>query len=463
MRLLDRKFDASAMSPDAPPPRNPDPEVVDPDSVRIQVNTTVYTTESLNGQGGPLIQTSVPEDNPHALDIHFIPPSGWPAASVVSVIVQAGDMCRIVDPPPLHARYMRDERFVFTTRGFGKAPFEVHNRGEDDGKSQPPSVGFAVRGSATTDGSLLMGHHYALLDSNTSHKHPVLFLVKPAEGEGMPHMYLGWTGICYGFTGMNKKGLSYGINNSDTLSNSLVNEFVNNFFNYLMFDGDPVKLQSSGLPMGFLGREILSHHATVASAADFIRDTGHTYGWNVLLADATGDMRILETRSAIDELEMERITDVMSYGPDDRDLWGLPLASVGPDDLRMASHYNSFLNDDGYTEDINFRFLIFNVNPQRVWTTFYYRSLRAFFILGEQIGSRMDHGFDVAAMQEVLKLPDLVDDRDSMSCAVYEPQKMKVHFPMGQVPVTDGPFMDFDYGRYLDTGVVLLNGREVQP
>jgi len=62
-----------------------------------------------------------------------------------------------------------------------------------------PSLSFALRGTATKDGKPLAAHHFALLDSNTSHKHTVLFVNKPAEGPAA--RVLGWTGIVWGFSG----------------------------------------------------------------------------------------------------------------------------------------------------------------------------------------------------------------------------------------------------------------------
>jgi len=438
--LKDQKFDVASIAGDDSDDfvaRNVDPERVNPDSIRIQLDDIVYESGH-----DSIVITDVEEDET-ALRVTFTPPGGLPPAAVVSLILQAGDMCDIIDPPPQHARYMRDERLTVTTAGYGKPPHQVPNKSADDGRSQPPSISFALRGSATADGSTIMGHHYALLDANTSHKHPVLFEVTPPEDEGIPHVYLGWTGIVYGFTGMNAAGLSYSVNNSDTLSNPLVNEFMNKFLDYLLYGSPDVQLLSSGVPMGIMGRELLTHSRTVEEGAAYLESIDHTYGWNIMLADAAGGIRAVSVRSRIDELERDRYTNTMITTPLDRDMWGNRLHSVDDDDLYMASHYQAFTNGDGYTEDIHERFLVFDVVPQRIWTSFYFRSLRAFYVLRDEIID--NYGvFDVPLAIGVLRNDALVDTRDSMSAVVYQPQQLKLHFAMGEMPATDGPFIEYD-------------------
>src|SRR6185503_17903670 len=137
-----------------------EPEGVDPDSIRIQVDTEVLDATD------PQItsRTVTTEAGDAALEVTFTPAGGFPDASVVSLLFSAGDLSFIDDPPPGHARLMRDERIVFTTEGTGEPPDAVDNRGELDGRTQPPSIGLAVRGSATAGGDPLMAHPYALLD-----------------------------------------------------------------------------------------------------------------------------------------------------------------------------------------------------------------------------------------------------------------------------------------------------------
>ncbi|MFW5739041.1 MAG: hypothetical protein ACOC1F_01600, partial [Myxococcota bacterium] len=138
------------------------PEGVNPDSIRIQLDQTIYEA------GDPSIETrEFVEDGVLMLEVAFRAPGGLPPGKEVALLLQATDKAWIEDPPPAHSRVMRDERFVFSTVGTGKATHEIENRGEEDGRTQPPSLSFAVRGSATPDGMPLLAHHYALLDSNT--------------------------------------------------------------------------------------------------------------------------------------------------------------------------------------------------------------------------------------------------------------------------------------------------------
>jgi hypothetical protein len=405
---------------------NAEPEGVDPASIRIQFNTTQYvasdaaitTAEKVDPGGGE-----------RTLEVTFRPPGGLEPASVHSMIIQAGDLSNVTEPPPPHARLMRDERIVFTTAGHGKKPFEVENRGERDGRTQPPSIAFAVRGTATPGGEPLLAHHFGLLDSNTSHKHTVLFVHKPAGRT--PHAVLGWTGVIWGFSGMNADGLAYAVNSSDTLDNPMVGQVAEKFFD--------ARLLSSGIPIGMIGRELLAGHKTAGAAAAYVASAKRTFGWNVLLADAAGGMASVETDS-----------DVFASGdggayvttPDESldenlDPHGRRWSSVGPDDIRMASHYRR------NTEDIDRRVLVFNVRPQRFWTSFYFRSMRAWGILGEQIAAR--HGaIDFNSAVDILRTPDLVDTRDSMNAVIYRPAAGVFHYAMGKVPATSLPFAVFD-------------------
>ncbi len=445
--IADQKLDFSTVSSDAAPPRNFDPKKVDANSIRIQLDTEVYTAGQKNSAGGDIIATSVPSGDESKLEVTFTPPNGLQAGKVVSIIIWAGDQCVINDPPPLHARLMRDERIVFSTEGYGKKPREIDNLGAYNGYSQPPSISFALRNGATKDGRPLMAHHYSLLDSNTSHKHAVLFVVKPKESEGYGHAYLGWTGIIYGFTGMNENGLAISVNNSDTLSNPLVNEFLNNFTNYLL-EGVSVNLIGSGAPMGIMEREILTKQKNVDGAVDYLKSATFAFGWNVMLADASGGVKGAELRSVIDKLENSRETNASVYGPGDLDPFNKPIASVGGDDLAMASHYQTYYNKDGLPDDMSLHYLIFEIKPQRLWSTFYFRSLRSFFILKSKIAEKLGSA-DVEGMIELLRTPELVDRRDSMSAVVYDLKEKTLHFSMGIIPATDGEFMELNLEKAL--------------
>ena len=225
---------------------------------------------------------------------------------------------------------MRDVRIGFTTAGYGEVPWNVENRGFNDGRSQPPSFGFAVRRSATPDNSIRLGHHFALLDNNSSHKHGAVFVYHP-EG-GHPYAMPGWTGAIFGFSGMNSEGLTFVANPCDTMDNPLAGEFKELLI--------MAKMISSGIPMGLLGREILSRFTRVGEAVTWLRQQQFTYGWCILVGDAQQDMVSIEVDSNI----LEDATSFNVWTPDATDLegvdeWGRPLASVGEDDLRVTAPF----------------------------------------------------------------------------------------------------------------------------
>jgi hypothetical protein len=406
-----------------------DPDGPNPDSIRIQLDEEVYRS------GDSSIETATGGRKGELLEVLFTPPRGLPRASVVSMTISAGDLSLVTNPPPAHARMMRDERIVFTTRGFGKPPHEVPNKGAPDNRYQPPSIGFALRNSATADGRMLVAHHFALLDSNTSHKHTILYVHRPKEG--MPHVVLGWSGVIWGFSGMNRDGLVYIADLSDTLDNQVVARFLEDFTS--------AKLLSSGIPGGILGREMLARSGSAGQALEYLARQKRTFGWNIIVADPTGEMVAVECDSNI---QNRRDKGFFAYTPDasdpaNLDRWGMPWASVGPDDLRIASHFQR------NTED--FELTVFGhrvIPPQRYWTSFYYRSLRAFFILGERIAAGYGR-LDVPGVIDILRVPDLVDHRDSMNAAIYDPRGRILYYAMGEVPATDGPFVPFNAGAAL--------------
>lgn len=395
------------------------PEGVDPASIRIQLDDVIYES------GDPAI--SFEEDG---TEVVFKPPGGFPPAKSVALLLQAADLAWVVDPPPGHARVMRDDRFTFSTAGYGKATYEIENRGEEDGRTQPPSLSFAVRGSATPDGLPLLAHHYALLDTNTSHKHTVLLKIRPDEGT--PHVVTSWTGAVGGFSGMNLSGLAVAINNSDTLDNNMA-------ANVQASDLNSAQLVMDGIPLFALMREILTQRKTSQEAVAHLRDANRTFGWNVLFHDADSDMVAVESDGdAFDDGD----DGFYPYTPDatnpgNVDSYGRRWSSVGPDDIRMASHFAR------NTEDIRQMVIAWEVVPQRYWTTFYYRSLRAYFNLGSAISERYG-GIGTEGAQEILRMPVLVDERDSMSSAIYRPSERVMYYAMGQVPATSGPFRKVD-------------------
>ncbi len=477
LTCIDPRVDAECLDHGCVEPT--DPGCVDPDSIRITLNDQLYVVAD------DAVQTRLlpPEDEEPPgsfadcygpLEVVITPPGGLEPASIVSLVVQAGDQSPVYSPPPFHSKVMRDERIVFTTEGFaaqagyGARPHEVENRGEWDPRSQPPSIAFGVRGSATEDGNPLFAHHYTLLDSDMVHEHSVVFVYIPDEGH--PHVVPSWAGLIWGFSGMNDQGLTYAFNNSDSLDNSLVGGVLKTIFepeNLAKLVQNPdlkglsaalsgTSLFTTGLLAGITGREVLTRTATVEEGIGYMYSVGRTYGWNYMLADAEGEMAVLELDSGTQALDPGQGAAPMDedgfrfYSPDpsdpaNLDQYGRPFASTGPDDLRMASHFQKNQDDMVDLPILS----TFAPRPQRFWSGFYFRSLRAFYILGEQISSRYGT-IDLNQAIEILRTPDLVDTRDSMNACVYEPATRKLHWAMGGVPATDQPFVEFDLG--LETG-----------
>jgi hypothetical protein len=395
---------------------------VDPDTVRVRYNETQFEYP----KDQDVIEVQPIDGDPQGLRVSFLPPGGFRPAAVESLVLQAGDFNRIVNPPPLHARFMRDERVTFSTRGVGLRREEIPNAGAPDPAVQPTALAFAARGTAT-GGEPLLAHHYALLDSNTIHKHGVVFVHVPDQGQ--PHMVLGYSGLVWGFSGMNASGLTWTFTHSDSLDNPMVKAFVDGLFD--------AHLRADGVPIGILGRDLLLRQRTVAEAAAVARQVRSTFGWNQLVADASGDLAAIETDSAL-----QGGSGAFAYGadpadPGNLDADGRPLGSTGPDDLRIACHFVKNL------EDLRTQVLVFDLRPQRFWTGFYYRSVRTHAILGDRLRKAAGR-LDPSGAMAVLRDPDLVDIRDSMMAAVYQPASRRLLYAMGQVPATSGPFVPLD-------------------
>lgn len=407
-----------------------DPNGVNPDLIRVQLESGVHTNSDV------AVSTAVQGTNGEGLLVSFQPPGGFEPAHKYGLIISAGDAAWVIEPPPAHANMMRDVRITFTTKGYGKAPHEVENRGYDDGRSMPPSINFAVRNTATTGGSLLMGYHFSLLDINTAHKHAALFIHRPTNGK--PHVVLGWTGVIFGFAGMNSDGLTYAVNLSDTLDNPFTKEFKDKLI--------AAKLLMSGMPIGIMGREIMAHRSSVGEAITWLKNQQPTFGWNLLLADKHRNMAAVEMDSNIlADKGPYTVYSSDANDPENLDGWGRLLASTGPDDLRMASHFQK----NWY--DIDFEMQGFLIQPQRYWSSFYFRSLRSFYILGEEISARKG-SIDVEGVKAILNTKELVDPRDSMNAAVFEPERGVVHFSLGNLPATAGPYIEFDLNAWLARG-----------
>jgi hypothetical protein len=413
-----------------------DGDGIDPATLRVQLGDDLYTADAAALAVRPLA------GEPPSLEVTLTPPAPLPAAAVLALSIDAGDTTLVEEPPPAHARFMRRERITFTTAGHGRARHEVPNEGPPDRTQQPTSIGFAVRGAASASGEPILAHHFALLDSGVLHDHAALFVHEPGDDGALAHVFPSWAGVVWGFSGMNEAGVAYLSNHSDTLSNPLVGRILDEIARV----GHPfaAQLLQRGVPLGVMGREMLARARRVAEARDYLRDTPRTFGWNMMLADETGDLAAVELDS--DLLADDVSTGFTAYGPADVDAHGLPWASVGADDLRVAAHYRAQDEDFAHTVSLGDGALTFELQPQRFWSAYYYRSVRAFSRLGARLAETTagERGLDVEGVVGVLRTPDLVDTRDSMSAAVYEPRARRARFAMGTVPATDGEFVPFD-------------------
>lgn len=406
-----------------------DADGVDPASLRLGVDGTIYTLQNPELTLLPLTPAQAKTDLAVTLKI------AWPAAKAVAIQVQVGDKVLVTQPPPSHAHGMRTEQMTFTTKGLGKLAREVTNRGVDDGQTQPPSMAFAGRGSATADGKPLLAHHFSLLDAGTSHKHTVVAF--HSNDDGSSYVTVGWAGIIYGFSGMNSAGVSFAANHSDSLNNPLVGHFVDELTS--------AKLIENGVPVGFVGRMLLAKATNAREAADIVAAQKHTFGWNFLIADKSGDLRAVEVNSNIhsDFPPLPSLPAVI-YTPDDKnpanlDSFGLRWASVGADDLRIGAHYRKL------ADDLQFQLLSFVVKPQRSWSSYYFPSVREFALLGDEISKRYGK-LDVDVAMEILRTNGLYDAHDSMNATIYQPASLTFRVALGQVPATDGPFDAFSLG-----------------
>jgi hypothetical protein len=400
-----------------------DPDGINPSSVRVQLVvdgvSKVYVTGDAPLQVKPFVLGNGKE-SPEDLDVIFTPPAGLPKAAVVTLGVQASDDKVLTEPPPAKARTMRLEQLTLSTRGYGKTGPQIRNLGASDGTTQPPSMAFALRGTATADGKPLLGHHFALLDAGTSHKHCVLQIHHPP---GAPAFAMvGWAGIIYGFSGLSARGLAVGVTHADTLNNPLVGQVQKDLL--------AAKLIASGIPIGMAARQVLELDGTALQAEKRLLGQSHTYGWNVLLADAAGGLRAVELTAAA----IAGQPAPLGYGPEAKDALGQPLSSVGADDLLATVHFRSLINDLDAT-------VIFPLRPQRFWMNSFYSSLRTFAGLGKVIGEAYGQ-WTAEKAKAVLGIPALIDPNDSMQAAVLEPAARRLWVAAGKVPAAKAGFRE---------------------
>lgn len=406
-----------------------DKDGIAPESLRLVLDGTVYEA------GNPaLTSEAVPGDATRLVAV-FKPPTPLAASQVTAIQLQAADKTLQELPPPAHPRFMREERFTFSTSGLGKKPWEVRNIGVADTRVQPPSLAFAIKGNKTSDGKPLMAQHFTLLDSNTAHKHTVLFVHRE---EGKPAVvFPAWPGLVWGFSAMSDRGLGISCQQSDSLDNSVVANLLGS-----VGDLSKAKLVASGTPIGFALRQALETKSTANDAITQLQTIKPVFGWNCIAGDPAGGMKAVEMDSNLDN----QPTDGFSpYGSDAADpesvdthgqLWG----SGSPDDLRITTHFAKNQTDIFRLEVSGAR-----VVPQSSWSGFYYRSVRLHGLLGDALGASSK--LDVPAVEALLRRPEFVDRSDSMNAVVMELAARKFHVAMGAVPATDAPFETYDLSQ----------------
>lgn len=409
-----------------------DPDGVDPQTVRVQLDEQVFEP------GDPALKTELVNEG--TLKVTFSPPAPLPAAATVALLIQAGDTSVVTDPPPDHARFMRDERIVFTTKGSGMPPQHAPNQGVSDGRSQPPASAFAVRGTATPDGAPRLAQHFSLLDANTSHKHTVVFVHHPDKGPAF--VTVGWAGCIWGMSGMNADGVAAAAIYSDTLDSSLVGSLVAQ----VLGPGGGLasaRLVAGGNPIGLMMRRVLERAGDVEGARAEIAAQTHALGWNVLLADKAGGMMAVEFDSgavAVPPPDTPK-TQLVSYGPDSDLAADRRLGSAGVDDVHIAAHFQKNTKDV-MTLPVG----VATISAQPTWSSYYFRSLRVFNLTNTELRAGYGH-WDTPAIEKLLGHPALVDSSDSMNAVVYEPASLKLRHAMGAVPATRMPFETVDLGE----------------
>ncbi|PIU66041.1 MAG: hypothetical protein COS85_06370 [Armatimonadetes bacterium CG07_land_8_20_14_0_80_59_28] len=120
---------------------------------------------------------------------------------------------------------------------------------------------FALFGSATATGELIMGRNLDYWDNGVSEYAAVLIHFKPAKG--IPFVTVTWAGIINGWTVMNARGIVCSNNNSYGRSNSL-----------------------EGISTCFMLRKIAQQASSLNEAERILRTTPRACGTNMLVAQA---------------------------------------------------------------------------------------------------------------------------------------------------------------------------------
>ncbi len=421
-----------------------DPEGVDPKTVRVQLDTHVYEP------GDPAVSTRALDTDPgelKELEVILTPDKPMPAAAVQALILQVADVTIADNPLPAHPRFGREETLTFTTAGYGKALEDVPNTGVDDGRTRPPPVAFAVKGPATTNGEPLLAQHFALLDAGAAHQATTLFVHHAEPGSGTAdHAYVSWAGMTWGFSGMNRHGVAWACNFSDTLDNAILKDLIPQ-----LNDISKAKLTTTGWPIGMAMREVSRDAGDSDAATAKLRTMQHVMGWNCTIVDKGGKLRIAEVDANAKGLGVALLADAVTVVQWRGDAANSPSSNT-EHDLRAAVHFVANFDDvdplitalaDGLLGQQGVPVQIAN---QRVVSSYFFKSLLAFHSLGAVLAERFGT-FDVKSAQALLSDRRFVDKSDSMNAVVFEPSAGRIHHAMGAVPATDAVWKTFTFGE----------------
>ncbi len=415
-----------------------DSDGVDPATVRV-VMAEVGKPPEVYVAGSP--GYAAQPDGATGLAVTVTRPGGLPAAKAMSLLVFSGDLTVVSDPPPAHARFGREEGFAFTTAGDPRAASEVPNTAPNDGRSQPPPIAAAVRGSASADGMLRLAQHFALLDAGASSDATLVLVHHPKDGPAFATV--SWAGIAFGFAGMSASGLSWTCNFSDTLDNAIVKDLLPKVSKL-----STAQLSATGWPIGFALRHAAAQSATVDGAIAALSPLQHLMGWQCLLGDASGAMRGVEV-DADARLIPSKTVDGLHVIGGEASAPGPTAAGDTADELRMSVHYVENLVDvdpaiaTAATALLEPTGVPVRIDQQRVVSTYWLKSLRTFGQLGDAI--RQGRGtWDLASLQRLVAEPRFVDTSDSMYAVVLEPKARRLYHATGALPATDAEWQLLD-------------------
>lgn len=329
-----------------------------------------------------------------------------------TVAVQASDLSKAAEPPPVHPYTMRQVRLLI---GGPQAAGKAVNAGYDD----PPGAATSLA-VATPDGAFV-ARNFVLLDADTAHDHAAVFVFEPSPTAENPqpqrYAIVGWAGASWALTGMNEAGQAVSVNIVETLSNGVARGIDEGLFP-----------KARGMTFGAVGRYVLARNLSPQEFKDAMAGIRSASGVVVQLADATrGVVTTCELRAGL--------------------LGGAPGACYGTEGtgpaLRPADDYvASFAAYQAHYDDASGNLLDgiapILLKPQRYWSTEWLESYSTYGRLMRVLGAE-DPGRDPLGWIETLRRPGIASKRNSMHSAVMLPgQEMWVG--AGKLPSTESPF-----------------------